>query len=78
MDNFLLFLYISLTATVLIAIGIVAYKLKKSAIRVGRSLDPITQKSKTLKIELSALKRSRLERQRRLESTSPKVRKTNK
>jgi hypothetical protein len=41
---------------------------------VNRALDPLKQKAKTLKIETSALKRSRLERQRRLEGTSTKDR----
>ena len=53
----------------LVSLGYVGYKLRSSATRVNRSLDPILQKSKTLKIEISALKRSRLDRQRRLEGT---------
>jgi hypothetical protein len=56
----------------IVALGIVGYRLKVSQARVSRSLDPILQKSKTLKIEISALKRSRLDRQRRLENTGRK------
>lgn len=52
------------------ALAVVGVRLRKSAVRVNRALDPLKQKAKTLKIETSALKRSRLERQRRLESTS--------
>lgn len=53
----------------LVAVGFVGVRLRKSAVRINRALDPLIQKSKTLKIETSALKRSRLERQRRLEGT---------
>lgn len=49
---------------------IVGFRLKRSQLRLSRSLDPIAQKSKTLKIELSALKHSRLDRQRRLETSN--------
>jgi ABC-type antimicrobial peptide transport system permease subunit len=61
----------------LTALAIVGLRLKKSAVRVNRALDPLKQKAKTLNIETSALKRSRLERQRRLESTSNKDRNPN-
>ena len=54
------------------ALAVVGIRLRKSAVRVNRALDPLKQKAKTLKIETSALKRSRLERQRRLEGTSTK------
>lgn len=57
----------------LVSLGYVAYRLRSSATRVNRSLDPILQKSKGLKIEVSALKRSRLDRQRRLESKGTQV-----
>ena len=56
------------------ALAFVGLRLRKSAVRVNRALDPLKQKAKTLKIETSALKRSRLERQRRLEGTSTKDR----
>lgn len=68
------FVYGFLTLGTLIALAIVGLKLRKSAIRINRSLDPINQKAKTLKIELSALQRSRLDRQRRLESIGSKDR----
>ena len=48
-------------------------RLRASTKRVMRSLDPITQKAKGLKLELSALKRSRLDRQRRLEARNNPV-----
>jgi hypothetical protein len=74
MATFLWALYGFLTLAILVALAIVGLKLRNSAIRVNRSLDPINQKSKTLKIEVSGLKRSRLERQRRLENTGSKDR----
>lgn len=74
MVNIWWFIYGFLTLATLVALAIVGLKLRKSAIRVNRSLDPINQKSKTLKIELSALQRSRLDRQRRLEGTGSKDR----
>jgi hypothetical protein len=74
MATFLWVLYGFLTLGILVALAIVGLKLRNSAIRVNRSLDPINQKSKTLKIEVSGLKRSRLERQRRLENTGSKDR----
>ena len=74
MATFLWVLFGFLTLAILVALAIVGLKLRNSAIRVNRSLDPINQKSKTLKIEVSGLKRSRLERQRRLENTGSKDR----
>lgn len=74
MATFLWVLYGFLTLAILVSLAIVGLKLRNSAIRVNRSLDPINQKSKTLKIEVSGLKRSRLERQRRLENTGSKDR----
>jgi len=74
MATFLWVLYGFLTLAILVALAVVGLKLRNSAIRVNRSLDPINQKSKTLKIEVSGLKRSRLERQRRLENTGSKDR----
>jgi hypothetical protein len=72
MATFLWVLYGFLTLAILVALAVVGLKLRNSAIRVNRSLDPINQKSKTLKIEVSGLKRSRLDRQRRLENTDSK------
>jgi hypothetical protein len=74
-----IWLYVSIfigvaTMTTLFVVGL---RLRKSAVRVNRALDPLKQKAKTLKIETSALKRSRLERQRRLESTGNKDRNPN-
>ena len=72
MGETLLYVYGILALLVIAALVYVALRLKASAVRINRSLDPITQKSKTLKIEVSALKRSRLDRQRRLENTDSK------
>jgi len=72
MGETLLYVYGILAILVIGALVYVALRLKASAVRINRSLDPITQKSKTLKIEISALKRSRLDRQRRLENTDSK------
>lgn len=72
MGETLLYVYGILALLVIGALVYVALRLKASAVRINRSLDPITQKSKTLKIEISALKRSRLDRQRRLENTDSK------
>jgi hypothetical protein len=72
MGETLLYVYGILALLVMGALVYVALRLKASAVRINRSLDPITQKSKTLKIEVSALKRSRLDRQRRLENTDSK------
>jgi hypothetical protein len=74
MSNFLLFLYGTLTVLVIAAFVFVAVRLRGSAIRISRSIDPIAQKAKTLKIEVSALKHSRLDRQRRLEDTGSTTR----
>jgi len=72
MGGTLLYVYGILAILVIGALVYVGLRLKSSAVRINRSLDPITQKSKTLKIEVSALKRSRLDRQRRLENTDSK------
>ena len=74
-----IWLYISIFTGVaaITALAVVGLRLRKSAVRVNRALDPLKQKAKTLKIETSALKRSRLERQRRLESTGNKDRNPN-
>jgi len=60
----------------IISLLIVLRRLSRSAKRMGRSIDPINQKAKGLKLEVSALKRSRLDRQRRLEVS--KIKKTGK
>ena len=78
MQGITLYIFIFLGLASLIALVVVGMRLRTSALRVNRALDPLKQKAKTLKIETSALKRSRLERQRRLESTSTKDRNPNK
>jgi hypothetical protein len=72
MDIWLIYILLAIGVLTLIALGVGLYKLNQAQARVNRSLDPILQKSKTLKIEISALKRSRLDRQRRLDSTGTK------
>jgi hypothetical protein len=72
MDIWLIYILLAMGVLTLIALGVGLYKLNQAQARVNRSLDPILQKSKTLKIEISALKRSRLDRQRRLENTGTK------
>ena len=51
----------------LLILVIFGFRLRNSLKRLNRSIDPIAQNSKTLKLEVSALRRSRLDRQRRLE-----------
>jgi len=63
-----LVIWVTLGLGSLIALSLVGYRLKKAAERVSRSIDPIDQKLKGLRLEVSALKRSRLDRQRRLEA----------
>lgn len=70
MQEIMIVVSIVIGAASITALAVVGIRLRKSAVRVNRALDPLKQKAKTLKIETSALKRSRLERQRRLESTS--------
>ena len=74
MQDIWLYVSIFMAAGAVTALAFVGLRLRKSAVRVNRALDPLKQKAKTLKIETSALKRSRLERQRRLEGTSTKDR----
>jgi ABC-type antimicrobial peptide transport system permease subunit len=77
MQEISIYVSILIGVAALTALATVGLRLKKSAVRVNRALDPLKQKAKTLNIETSALKRSRLERQRRLESTSNKDRNPN-
>lgn len=72
MQDYWLYIFAFIALASLVAIALVGSRLRKSSIRVNRALDPLNQKAKTLKIEVSALKRSRLDRQRRLESTGSK------
>ena len=53
----------------LVAVLFALLRVNNSQKRISRSLDPIVQKSKGLKLEISAIKRSRLDRQRRLKSS---------
>ncbi|MEY4418559.1 MAG: hypothetical protein RIQ88_997, partial [Actinomycetota bacterium] len=53
----------------LITVTLLVIRIRITSKRVSRSVDPINQKVKGLKLELSALKRSRLERARRLEAS---------
>ena len=61
----------SLTILAAIAIGLAGSKLNQSAKRVARSYAPIGVKIRALDIEVSALRRSRSDRQRRLETDIP-------
>jgi hypothetical protein len=70
MQDCWLYIFALIALASLTGLAVVGARLRKSSIRVNRALDPLNQKAKTLKIEVSALKRSRLDRQRRLESTS--------
>lgn len=72
MTSVMLIIWIFLLVTALLALIYVGLKLRTANTRVSRSIDPISQNAKTLKIELSALNRSRLDRQRRLENTGSK------
>jgi hypothetical protein len=72
METAMLIIWIFLTVATVAALAYAGLKLKTANTRVSRSIDPISQNAKTLKIELSALSRSRLDRQRRLENTSSK------
>jgi hypothetical protein len=72
MGTFMLVVWILLLVTTLLALIYVGLKLRTANTRISRSIDPISQNAKTLKIELSALNHSRLDRQRRLENTGSK------
>jgi len=55
-----------------VALLITLRRANQSGKRMSRSIDPINQKAKGLKLEVSALRRSRLDRQRRLEVSKTK------
>ena len=59
----------ALALSALVAVLFALLRVNNSQKRISRSLDPIVQKSKGLKLEISAIKRSRLDRQRRLKSS---------
>ncbi|NBR64734.1 MAG: hypothetical protein EBS85_01155 [Micrococcales bacterium] len=69
MNPVFVYVFSALGVLGLIAFVITGFKLVSSSKRISRSIDPITQKISNLRLEVSALKRSRLERQRRLESS---------
>ena len=70
MNAVFIYAFSGLGIAALIAFIAVALRLKASSKRISRSIDPIAQKSKNLKLEVSALQRSRLDRQRRLDTSS--------
>jgi hypothetical protein len=70
MNAVFIYVFVGLGIAALIAFITVALRLKASSKRISRSIDPIAQKSKNLKLEVSALQRSRLDRQRRLVTSS--------
>lgn len=72
MNTVLIFVFSILALGAVISLAIVGLKLRASSKRISRSIDPIAQKSKNLRLEVSALKRSRLDRQRRLDTSSSK------
>ena len=59
----------ALAISALVAVLFALLRVNNSQKRISRSLDPMVQKSKGLKLEISAIKRSRLDRQRRLKSS---------
>ncbi len=72
-EYFWAYFFAALGILAAIALGIAGAKLNQSSKRVARSYAPIAVKVKALNIEVSALKRSRSDRQRRLESDSLSV-----
>lgn len=73
MANLVPYLVAVLLGSSTIALIWVFLKLRASSKRISRSIDPINQKVKGLKLEVSALKHSRLDRQRRLEARNTTV-----
>jgi len=70
MNQVFIYIFSILALGAAIALAIVGLRLRNSSKRISRSIDPIAQKSKNLKLEVSALRRSRLDRQRRLDTSS--------
>lgn len=70
MEYFWVYVFSALAVLAAVALGIVGFRLNQSSKRVARSYAPIGVKVKALGIEVSALKRSRLARERRLEGSS--------
>jgi hypothetical protein len=71
MTAFLQVLWVCLGVGAVIALTLILFRMNKSSKRISRSVDPINQKVKGLKLEVSSLQRSRLERRRRLETSNP-------
>jgi uncharacterized protein YoxC len=69
MITWIIWLWLVLGLGSLITVTLLVIRIRITSKRVSRSVDPINQKVKGLKLELSALKRSRLERARRLEAS---------
>ena len=70
MEYFWVYVFSALAVLATVALGVVGIRLNQSSKRVARSYAPIGVKVKALGIEVSALKRSRLARERRLEGSS--------
>jgi hypothetical protein len=70
MEYFWVYAFSALVVLAAVALGIAGFRLNQSSKRVARSYAPIGVKVKALGIEVSALKRSRLARERRLEGSS--------
>jgi len=70
MEYFWVYVFSALAVLATVALGVVGFRLNQSSKRVARSYAPIGVKVKALEIEVSALKRSRLARERRLEGSS--------
>ena len=70
MELFWVYVFSALLVLAALALGIVGFRLNQSSKRVARSYAPIGVKVKALGIEVSALKRSRLARERRLDGSS--------
>ena len=70
MEYFWVYVFSALVVLAALALGIVSFRLNQSSKRVARSYAPIGVKVKALGIEVSALKRSRLARERRLDGSS--------
>lgn len=66
MGQYWLVIWVVLVTASLVALGLVAIRLSRSAKRIGRSIDPIDQKLKALRLQVSALQHARTDRQRRL------------
>jgi hypothetical protein len=67
MAYFWAYFFCSLALVSAVALGLAGRRLSQSAKRVYRSYAPIAVKVQSLSIEVSALRRSRLDRQRRLD-----------